>query len=181
MEDINKYQKSKVLKETLQFLQFFLVLSLGIVIGIYIYKPITAKENTQSSKFDEILSIIHQNYIDTVGLKEIEKNALDHLLSYLDPHSVYIPKEELSNSNEDLLGKFYGIGIEFMIQKDTLKVVSIIKNGPSEQAGLQSGDKIIKIDDSLFSGKPITNLDVLKKLKGGKNTKVKVSILRKAR
>ncbi|MBK6276593.1 MAG: PDZ domain-containing protein [Saprospirales bacterium] len=100
------------------------------------------------------------------------------MLEELDPHSVYLPPLEMSHEAEMMDGNFEGIGIEFMIINDTISVVTPISGGPSEQAGIGAGDKIILIDDTVATGKKITNEFVMKKLKGPKDTKVKVTMLK---
>jgi len=99
-------------------------------------------------------------------------------LMNLDPHSVYIPPVESKNEMDELAGQFEGIGVQFSIQKDTIIVVSVISGGPSEKIGLHPGDRIVKVNDTLVASVKITNFEVMKKLKGPRGTKVKVSIKR---
>ena len=109
------------------------------------------------------------------GLGDVYKRQM---LANLDPHSVYIPAKEIAGVEEEMVGNFEGIGIEFFIVNDTIMVVTPISGGPSELLGMQAGDRIIKINDSLVAGIKIQNSDVVKKLKGPGGTKVKVSIKR---
>ena len=101
---------------------------------------------------EEIMDLIKNRYVDDVELDKLADTAIQAMLSKLDPHSVFIPAEELQMVNEDLAGKFFGIGIEFNIFNDTLNVINVLKDGPGFKAGLVTGDKFIKIGDSLVAG-----------------------------
>ena len=141
-------------------------------------------ENTEMDKLnairkmDALLTVINFAYVDKVKDEEIIEDAIIGMLKELDPHSVYIPKEELQKMNEPLEGNFEGVGIQFNILHDTLMVVSPISGGPSEKVGIQSGDKIIKIDGENIAGVGLKNSDVQDKLRGKKGTKVNVEIMR---
>lgn len=130
-------------------------------------------------KIETMLRNIDYYYVDTVNLDQITEKIMVNILEDLDPHSVYIPKEEVQKTNEPLSGNFEGIGVQFNILNDTILVVSPIIGGPSEKLGILAGDKIIKIEDKTVAGIGIKNSDVFSKLRGKKGTKVKVSILRK--
>ena len=132
-----------------------------------------------SKKFDALLQYINYAYVDSTDENEIVENAIVAALKELDPHSVYIPKEELQKMNEPLVGNFEGIGIQFNILHDTLMVVSPISGGPSEKVGLMAGDKIIEVDGENIAGIGLQNSDVQKKLRGKKGTKVNVGIKRR--
>jgi carboxyl-terminal processing protease len=126
----------------------------------------------------EIIKLVNERYVDSVATDSVEMNAIDQLLAQLDPHSVYIPPQDLKGVDEDLDGEFDGIGIEYYMQKDTLMVTSVISGGPSEIVGIQTGDKFIKVDDSLIAGVKISNDGIAKKLRGLRGTEVRVEILR---
>lgn len=98
---------------------------------------------------EEILNHINSNYVDTLNLMEVQDKAISSLLSQLDPHSSYIPVSELQAVNDDLDGNFEGIGVEFRILNDTVMVMHVIENGPSEKAGLHDGDRIVKVNDKI--------------------------------
>ena len=132
-----------------------------------------------SKKFDALLQYINYAYVDSTDENEIVENAIVAALKELDPHSVYIPKEELQKMNEPLVGNFEGIGIQFNILHDTLMVVSPISGGPSEKVGLMAGDKIVEVDGENIAGIGLQNSDVQKKLRGKKGTKVNVGIKRR--
>ncbi|RME16946.1 MAG: S41 family peptidase, partial [Bacteroidetes bacterium] len=135
--------------------------------------------NEDDDKISLILNYIKDNYVDSVNPKELENEAIQSLLEQLDPHSDFIPAEKFKQIREEMQGNFEGIGIEFNIIDDTIRVVQTISNGPSEKAGLMAGDQIIYVNDTLVAGVKITNEKVFKKLRGSKGTKVKVSIKRR--
>jgi len=161
------------------------VLVLGMLIGFRLRESTWSKlpfiKRSDYSRIDEVLNLVEEKYVDTVNREKIIDTLIDNLLSTLDPHSFFIPAAELQAVNENLEGNFEGIGIEFYLLHDTIIVVSPIAGGPSEALGIRTGDKIIKIEDTLVAGVGITNNMVLKKLRGKKDTQVKVSILRPPR
>lgn len=138
-----------------------------------------AQSNPNVEKLESLMNMIQYAYVDTVDQKKITEDAIRGLLKELDPHSVYIPAEELKEVNEPLVGKFEGVGIQFNIVEDTIMVTQTIAGGPSEKLGIRSGDRIVQINDTVVAGIGIKNNDVLKKLRGDKGTKVKVSIARR--
>lgn len=131
-----------------------------------------------TEKFATLLNYIDLMYVDTVQASALTEKAIIHMLEDLDPHSVYLSKEEVQSANEPLQGSFDGIGVQFQILHDTILVVEPIQGGPSEKLGIRSGDKIVKIDGDNVAGIGIKNSDVMKKLKGPKGTKVTVGIER---
>ena len=134
--------------------------------------------NSGTNKLQNLLHIIDDQYVDTVDVADLVEKAMPQLLSELDPHSVYISAKDKQMAEDDLRGSFSGVGIEFTIRQDTIRVQNVIKNGPSERAGLLAGDKIVTVDDSLFVGSKVTNEEAMHRLKGPKDTKVKLGILR---
>ena len=153
-----------------------IVLSTALLIS-----PIIANAQSQSSqgKLDYAMQVIKAVYVDTVNEKKLTDASLRAMIKELDPHSVYIPIEEMREMNEPLVGKFEGIGIQFNIHDDTILVTQTIPGGPSEKLGIRAGDRIVKIDGINEANIKITNNDVLKKLRGDKGTKVTVSIFRR--
>ena len=126
----------------------------------------------------EIIDLIKNRYVDDVQMDKLADTAIQAMLGKLDPHSVYIPAQELQQVNEELAGKFFGIGIEFNIFNDTLNVINVLKDGPGFKAGLITGDKFIKVDDSLVAGNK-TGADAFRKiLRGDRGTKVTITYLR---
>lgn len=130
----------------------------------------------QVLKFSQVLNLTLKNYVEDVDTQKLTEAAISGLLGQLDPHSVYIPASQRQRVEEEFQGSFEGIGVEFQVLNDTLLVVAAIPGGPSEALGIQSGDKIVKIDDSTAIG--ITQEQVPRKLRGPKGTKVHVTILR---
>ena len=126
----------------------------------------------------EIMDLIKNRYVDDVEIEKLADTAIQAMLSKLDPHSVFIPADELQAVNEDLAGKFFGIGIEFNIFNDTLNVISVLKDGPAYKAGLVTGDKFMKIDDSLVAGNKTDADDYRKMLRGERGTEVTITYLR---
>ena len=177
-------QKNKKLQIYLP-LAFSVVLIAGMWLGLLmignksVSNTILPVGNTSYNKLGDVLDYIVQDYVDSVELGGLETDAIRGMLEKLDPHSVYITREEFHHVNDPLLGSFEGIGISFRIEKDTITVINPIPGGPSEKVGLMAGDRIVKIDDSLVAGIGITNNDAIKKLKGKKGTKVKVSNYRR--
>ncbi len=133
---------------------------------------------SSSNKFNYVLELIKTQYVDDVNADSLQDEAIRNFLNVLDPHSVYMTKEEIAKENEGLQGNFDGIGVQFRIIKDTIVVVQPISGGPSAKAGIMAGDRIVKVNDSIVCGKNITNEDVFKLLKGKRGTKVKLGIKR---
>ena len=136
-------------------------------------------EYARRNNFNMLLHLIEQQYVDSVNSKELTDNAMASILQELDPHSAYIPAEDLESVNEELEGSFSGIGIQFNLLNDTINVIDVIAGGPSERCGLLPGDRIITVDDSLYVGKTISNEKVMKNLRGAKGTVVKLGVQRK--
>lgn len=132
-----------------------------------------------TGKIESLLYHIDRMYVDEVDKKALVDAAIIRMLEELDPHSIYIPKEELEEVNEPLKGNFEGVGIQFNLVRDTIYVVDAIAGGPSERLGIRSGDRIVSIDGENAAGVGFKNSDVMKRLRGKKGTKVKVDILRK--
>ncbi len=135
--------------------------------------------NSGTNKLNNLLHIVDDQYVDTVDVNALVEKAMPTILSELDPHSIYISAKDKQTADDDLRGSFSGVGIEFTIRKDTLRVQRVIKNGPSERAGVLVGDKIVEVDDSAFVGKSLTNEEAMHRLKGPKDTKVKLGIVRR--
>lgn len=129
-------------------------------------------------KLEALLYQIDHMYVDSVNDKKLVDKAIVSMLEELDPHSIYIPKEELDEVNEPLKGNFEGIGIQFNIIRDTIYVVDAIVGGPSERLGIRAGDRIVRIDSENVAGVGFKNADVMTRLRGKKGTKVNVSVAR---
>ena len=131
-----------------------------------------------SNRLSNLLHIIDDQYVDKVNIDSLVNNAIPLILAELDPHSVYISAKDAQAANDDLKGSFTGIGVEFTIRQDTIHVQNVISNGPAERAGVLAGDKIISVDGKPFVGKIVTNEEAMHRLKGPKDTKVKIGVLR---
>jgi len=150
------------------------------LISIGSYAQIDPVKVGTTQKFDEVLTYVSRMYVDDVNQDELTDAAVIALLEKLDPHSVYISKEEVEEANSSINGSFVGIGIRFQILKDTLIVVATIPGGPSEKLGILPGDKITKIENENVAGIGLKNNQVKERLLGELGTKVKVEIQRKA-
>ncbi|MGZ4060673.1 MAG: S41 family peptidase, partial [Bacteroidia bacterium] len=165
---------------------FALVLILGIFIGST-FSPgntdgsIVLNRKNKSSKIDEVVNYVKSQYVDTIKEDELIDKTIESMLQNLDPHSAYITAAELASTNEPLQGNFEGIGVEFNIVDDTIRVIAVVPGGPSEKVGVEAGDKIIKVDGKVVAGKKITNKQVMENLKGTGGTKVKVTMMRRGR
>jgi carboxyl-terminal processing protease len=161
------------------------VLVLGIWLGYFLNKQINtgsgAKANYHSSTNDKISSLldyIEYQYVDTINKKILVEKTVTAMLQSLDPHSSYIAASEFEAVNEPLEGNFDGIGIEFNIIKDTIRVIAPIAGGPSEKIGIRAGDRLVKVEDKNMAGVKITNKEVFEKLRGKSGTVVKVGVVR---
>ncbi|MEQ8471555.1 MAG: S41 family peptidase [Marinoscillum sp.] len=163
-----------------------LFIAAAIAVGIFIGANMAGGSNSGTDslyqsifKFRQVMSYIQNDYVDNVDTDQLVETAIEEMLTKLDPHSVYIPAEELQMTQSQLEGNFEGIGVEFNIFKDTINVVSPLSGGPSEALGIMPGDKIITVDGKSFAGQNITNQDVVKALRGEKGSEVVVEIKRR--
>jgi carboxyl-terminal processing protease len=161
------------------------VLVLGIWLGYFLNKQINSgsgmKQNYHSStneKINSLLDYIEYQYVDTINKKSLVEKTVTAMLQSLDPHSSYIAASEFDAVNEPLEGNFDGIGIEFNIIKDTIRVIAPIAGGPSEKIGIRAGDRLVKVEGKNMAGVKITNKEVFEKLRGKSGTIVKVAVLR---
>lgn len=180
----------------------------GFALSVYVFPvrstiniPFASKmavksDKYYSDKFNQVKSLIQNSYVDSIANDKIDEIAIVSLLDSLDPHSVYISKEDLILANEQITGNFEGIGIQFRLEKDSVYVVDVIKGGPAEKAirtdldnpeevkkaintGLRAGDRIISVDDSIVSGVNKKNKDIMSLIRGPKGTKVNLGVKRK--
>ena len=163
-----------------------LAVALGVVIGVSLSQKANAQRiiyqdgswHFEQSKIDRLLQLMETAYVDSLNIDSITDEVMTEMVKRLDPHSAYIPKEDLEMVNSELAGSFSGIGVQFTIQQDTVRIVAVIAGGPSEGVGVLAGDKLITVDDSLFVGKKINNEKVMRTLRGEKGTQVKLGVLR---
>ncbi len=166
-----------------------IILSVVLVLGIWLGYFLTLKfsngtisqQNKHASgneKINSLLDYIEYQYVDTINKSDLVEKTVTSMLQSLDPHSSYIPASEFETTNESLEGNFDGIGVEFNIIKDTIRVINPIEGGPSEKIGIKAGDKLIKVEGKNMTGPKITNKEVFEKLRGLSGSAVNVTILR---
>ena len=155
---------------------------LGVLITLVASKMLTGKkfdgDYNRWRKLNLILQEVQQNYVDTIDMVAMTDAAVSAALAELDPHSVYLPPVELTESETELSGNFEGIGITFNVPNDTAIVLSAIPGGPSEKAGLMQGDRIVKVDDKVIAGKKTPQDSMIRLMKGPAGTKVKITVRR---
>ncbi len=156
----------------------------GVLLGQYLGRNSTSSriENMLSrmsvptNKLTYTLSLIENQYVDSVSMDSLAEHVIPRLVEELDPHSVYIPASEMRELNEPLEGEFDGIGVVFNMATDTVIVLNVIPHGPSDKAGVKAGDRIIEIDDSLVAGRKIPQNAIVKRLRGPRGTKVRLGL-----
>jgi len=156
---------------------------LGIILGTFLNfqkQSISLfSANSKEAKVKRLIDYIQYDYVEKVDTDSLLDGAIKQMLLKLDPHSVYIPKENLQKVTENMQGKFVGIGVQFTVHKDTLTVTQIIEDGPSERAGIKAGDRILIANKDTLFGKKMTSEAIIKVLKGKPNTKVNLLVYRK--
>ena len=163
-------------------LLFSIVMVLGMVVG-YKLREDTSMQGffklSNKNALQQVLDLVELKYVDKVDTDTLGANAIQNILTKLDPHSIYIPASDLMQVNDDLRGNFSGIGVEFQMFYDTVNVLNVLPGGPSEKAGLLVGDKIITVNDSVqISGKKLNPDDIRKYLRGERGSSVKVMVYR---
>ena len=163
-----------------------LLIGISVASGILIGNML--KQNSQPSfnplgyshpnKLATIINLIDKDYVDSVNTSKIIEKTIPEILENLDPHTSYIPAKQMQEVEEEMRGKFSGIGVQFSIQKDTVRVIEVISGGPSSQVGILPGDRIVRVNDSIIAGTDVKNKTVLDLLRGEKNSKVEVGIIR---
>ncbi len=161
---------------------FSVILIIGMLLG---YKLGDKKGDGKNffgsnnrSSLQKALDIIRLKYVDSVGFDSLQGKAIEEMMNELDPHSVYLPPVELQEANDELEGKFDGIGVEFNLFNDTINIVYVIPGGPGEKSGLQIGDKILKVNDSLLAGKERTITEIKNFIRGSSGSKAVLLIAR---
>lgn len=156
-----------------------LLIALGVGAGIFIGRYITTKSLTaKEEKLRTVLRLIQSDYVDVLDIDSLIEATFPDLLSQLDPHSAYIPTEDLQAVNDDLQGSFSGVGVSFQIINDTVQVIEVITGGPAEKVGIQPGDRIIKADTVQLTGKDVTSQKVFNTLRGEKGSTVVLTVKR---
>jgi len=164
-----------------------LIIALSVIAGLLAgrYYGSANSENKfiiipKANKLDNVLNYVENEYVDEISKSEIIERAIPKILEDLDPHSQYIPAQELQRVNEPLEGNFSGIGIQFNMLNDTLVVIQTFPNGPSEKAGIQAGDRIIKVDGNLVAGRSVPSDSIVNRLRGPRGTSVSVDVSRRS-
>lgn len=158
-----------------------LIMVAGIIIGFQLRDTLRNKRDIKnaverSDRLEQLIDLISTNYVDSINSSGLYRDGVNGILSHLDPHTVYIPAEEVAGVNEELEGSFFGIGVEFAIIRDTIMVTSVVAEGPAERAGIETGDRLIKVSDTLVAGNGITSERIVKMLRGEKKSSVRVLI-----
>lgn len=133
---------------------------------------------SDGGKVGRVVSMIEHDYVDSLSADSIAEMAIPAILKALDPHSVYIPAREFEQTEEPLQGEFDGIGVVFNMATDTVIVLNVIPSGPSQKAGVQGGDRIIKVNDTVIAGQKMTTTSVMKRLRGKRGTQVRLALER---
>ncbi len=158
-----------------------LTLVLGMTIGFKMRDTLRNKRNIttiiqRNDRLEQIIDLIDARYVDTINTNVLYRDAVDGIISHLDPHTVYIPVEKLQSVNEDLGGGFFGIGVGFSVVDDTIQIISVVEGGPAEKAGIGIGDKLIKVENSVVAGNGITSEGIMSLLKGKQFTEVNLTL-----
>lgn len=162
-----------------------LIIALSIAAGIYIGYTLTFNalrgqaKNINYNKLDYLLDIIEREYVDSISQSDIIEKSIPHIMSELDPHSKYIPAKDLEKVNNELKTSFDGIGVAFQLLNDSLIVTEVIEGGPASFANIKKFDRIVQINDTTYVGKDLNRELVVNKLRGPKETQVKVGVKRK--
>lgn len=162
-------------------LVFSVVMISGMVFGFKLHQETGGKNffaRDKKNSLEETLDLIRNKYVDKIGTDSLQNDAINELMDHLDPHSVYIPANNVASANEELEGNFEGIGIEFNRFDDTVHVLYVIPNGPSDKAGIRIGDKIIKVNDSSIVSIALSNEEIRKMIKGKEGSRLKLTVLR---
>lgn len=163
-------------------LLFSFVLILGMFIGSALRQNVPGSRGIfnsgKRSVLQEVVDLVNLKYVDKVNTDTLTEDAVQAMLAHLDPHSVFIPAASVEEINEDLQGNFEGIGVEFFIIDDTVHVTNVLSDGPSDKAGLQVGDKFLKVGDTVVTGNAINGDKIKNFLRGVGGSKVEVTVLR---
>jgi carboxyl-terminal processing protease len=155
-----------------------LVMIMGMFFGFKLHQQTGASvflRRDKANTLQETMDLIRNRYVDAVQLDSLRDDAITSVMDHLDPHSIYIPYRDVAEANEDLAGNFEGIGVEFNLFRDTVNVIYVIPEGPSDQAGLRLGDKIIRVNDSSIISKTLPIQDIRRMIRGRAGSKVKVT------
>ena len=155
----------------------------GILLGLNLKVQETSAPNTASNIFQPdklslILRLIERDYVDSIDKTEMVNNVIPEVLEQLDPHSTYIQPREMKAVSEEMRGNFSGIGVQFVMQDDTVMIVDVVSGGPSQKLGIMSGDRIVKVEDRSIAGEGLPSDSIVSMLRGKEGTIVNISVLR---
>ena len=173
-----------IAKHFLRTVVLLLILFVGWFAGVYSGKQLANNQvriylnKSHNDKLTRVLTMIEKEYVDSISRDSLAELAIPAILHKLDPHSVYLPPKQFEEAEEPLKGEFDGIGVVFNMATDTVIVLNVIPSGPSRKAGVQGGDRIIKVNDTLIAGQKMSQIAVMKRLRGPRGTQVKLSIER---
>ena len=159
---------------------FAVIMVLGMSLGYKLHDTLRNKRDVQSvvernDRLESIIDLINEKYVDTINTNALYGDAVKGILSHLDPHTVYIPADQVASVNQDLQGSFYGIGIEYAIIRDTLQITAVVPDGPAFKAGVAPGDKLITISDTLVAGNNTSTSRIVKMLRGEQKSTISTS------
>lgn len=174
LNPMNKNRMNRIIKHIIT--PVFLLVTFSVMAQYHIERM---DEMETTKKLTTLMNLINGYYVDTLNMPQLTDKMIEQTLKDLDPHSSYIPKDEVEEATEDLEGSFEGIGLTFQMYKDTILVISPVPGGPSDKVGILAGDKIIKVDGRQAYGEDITSKWVMDNLRGKKGTEVEVSVYRK--
>lgn len=157
---------------------YALLVVFGVFAGLFWNKLVRKQSLGSGTKIEQVMGLVQNEYVDSVSVEEVEEKAISEMLSTFDPHSVYIPAKYVELANQDLKDGFDGIGIEFFMFRDTPYVVRVLEKGPAAKVDIRPGDRLLSADTSSLVG--LVNTDVIKKIKGGKNSSFKARVYRKS-
>ena len=185
MSIVNFSKVKGIGKHLVRTVVLLLILFVGWFAGMYSGKQLANNQvrvylgNSYNDKLTRVLSMIENDYVDSISRDSLAELAIPAILHKLDPHSVYLPPKQFEEAEEPLKGEFDGIGVVFNMATDTVIVLNVIPSGPSRKVGVQGGDRIIKVNDTLIAGQKMSQISVMKRLRGPRGTQVKLSIERK--
>jgi carboxyl-terminal processing protease len=151
---------------------------MGVAIGLFISdNHITEHIDFNPDKVSKVLELVRHNYVDSVNVDSIEGSTVNNLLQNLDPHSLYLPQQQASSINEKLEGGFTGIGVEYVLLRDTLVITQVTPYGPAYNAGLRPGDKVLEVDHKSFAGTHLNTQKVSKAFRGAKDSQLLMAVM----
>ncbi|MFP4064279.1 MAG: S41 family peptidase [Bacteroidales bacterium] len=183
---MNNKHKSRIPASVYMPVIMALVLALGFFLGLNLHQPESSPSegrffsigSERYNKINDVLNYINDSYVDSISRTDLEDETIQSIMKSLDPHSAYIPESDFQRMNDPLMGSFEGIGVEFNMIKDTVVVIHPIPGGPSEQAGIMPGDRIVMVEDTVIAGVEKSTDDIVSMLMGEKGTRVDIAVYR---